>query len=47
MKFIKIWQYNEMLQQEAKKAEMAVEEEIRVGPGDFIPLMKLGQGSFG
>ena len=41
-KFIKIWQYNEKL--EASHLEG---KEKSVGPSNFMPVMKLGQGSFG
>jgi hypothetical protein len=41
-KFIKIWQYNEEL--ESKHLESL---EQSVGPRNFFPIMKLGQGSFG
>lgn len=42
MKFIKIWKYNEHLEEiiEHKNDE-------RIGPHNFFPIMKLGQGSFG
>ena len=43
-KFIKIWQYNEMLEQTGQKPG---EENEQVGPKNFMPIMKLGQGSFG
>ena len=43
-KFIKIWQYNDQLEQLGKTG---TEENEQVGPRNFLPLMKLGQGSFG
>jgi hypothetical protein len=39
-KFIQIWKYNEQMQREA-------EIETTIGPENFVPIMKLGQGSFG
>ena len=42
-KFIKIWQYNEQLEQLGGRGEM----EQQMGPRNFVPIMKLGQGSFG
>jgi hypothetical protein len=45
-KFIKIWQYNDMLEQMGSTAGKDPEDE-QVGPSNFLPLMKLGQGSFG
>lgn len=42
MKFIQIWKYNENLQKEIEK-----QNDLSVGPHNFIPIMKLGQGSFG
>ena len=45
-KFIKIWQYNEMLEQTGQKGGGGEENE-QVGPKNFMPIMKLGQGSFG
>lgn len=45
MKFIKIWQYNEELL--ADETKSTVDYELSVGPNNFLPLMKLGQGSFG
>jgi serine/threonine protein kinase len=42
MKFIKIWQYNGLRELEDSK-----NLEHSVGPNNFLPLMKLGQGSFG
>lgn len=44
-RIIKIWQYNEMLEQMNSQKEML--EQQSVGPQNFLPLMKLGQGSFG
>jgi D-lyxose ketol-isomerase len=41
-KFIKIWQYNEQLENQTLESK-----EIQVGPKNFMPIMKLGQGSFG
>jgi len=46
MKFIKIWQYNDQLQRELEDSKNADCEQT-VGPSNFLPLMKLGQGSFG
>lgn len=46
MKFIKIWQYNDELQREAEESR-SMDNELSVGPNNFVPLMKLGQGSFG
>ena len=42
MKFIKIWQYNENLSKDLNGGG-----EPQVGPKNFLPIMKLGQGSFG
>lgn len=41
-KFIKIWQFNEQLE---NKGIESVEQSV--GPRNFMPIMKLGQGSFG
>lgn len=43
-KCIHIWQYNEKMQREK---ELNQEVESSVGPQNFMPIMKLGQGSFG
>mmetsp|Transcript_38738 Transcript_38738/g.28624 ORF Transcript_38738/g.28624 Transcript_38738/m.28624 type:complete len:213 (+) Transcript_38738:844-1482(+) len=41
-KLIHVWQYNEKMEMESvEKAEK------QMGPKNFIPIMKLGQGSFG
>jgi|LauGreDrversion4_2_1035121.scaffolds.fasta_scaffold144169_2 hypothetical protein len=45
-KFIKIWQYNDMLERTGG-ATRPGEENEQVGPINFMPIMKLGQGSFG
>lgn len=45
MKFIKIWQYNDELQREMEHSMNQME--LSVGPNNFVPIMKLGQGSFG
>jgi hypothetical protein len=41
-KFIKIYEYNEQLEAKALEGN-----EKSVGPMNFMPIMKLGQGSFG
>lgn len=41
-KFIQIWQLNEQMQR--NQAEV---NEKSIGPENFVPIMKLGQGSFG
>lgn len=45
-KFIKIWQYNEQLERTGGYSRPGEENE-QVGPINFVPIMKLGQGSFG
>lgn len=41
-KFIQIWKYNEQMQRELEE-----QIETTIGPENFVPIMKLGQGSFG
>ena len=44
-KFIKIWQYNDELESKANLDASMIEQSV--GPLNFMPIMKLGQGSFG
>jgi hypothetical protein len=37
MKFIQIWKYNELLEEQIEQRN-----DMSVGPHNFIPLMKLG-----
>ena len=46
-KFIKIWQYNDMLEQMGGQGKVGDMAEQQMGPRNFTPIMKLGQGSFG
>ena len=44
MKFIHIWKYNEQMQRELEESK---EPEQSIGPKNFVPILKIGQGSFG
>ncbi len=43
-RFVKIYEYNEKMQRELQQSK---DVELQIGPENFVPIMKLGQGSFG
>ena len=45
LKFIRIWEFKNKLENEIELPRNSIE--LYVGPDNFIPIMKLGEGSFG